>query len=173
MAWQGRGRAKLRKAILHLCPEPETLRPGLWCSLSSDLLPTQTACTRPQTWATLPPAAALEGHPLILRSPESHHHPSQSSPKPLAVGQRVPLQMKCHVISFPSLNITDVRQTSSSQNNLWLLDHLAGIYVESLMEFLIYFVFIFSPSHYSEMYFLDLRLAVKTALRKNGTFCKT
>lgn len=99
----GPGEGEIKEGYLHLCPEPETLRPGLWCSLSSDL-PTQTACTGPQTWATLPPAAALEGHPLILRSPESHHHPSQSCPEPLAVGQRVPLQMKCHtLLAFPLL----------------------------------------------------------------------
>lgn len=78
-----------------------------------------------------------------------------------------------HVNSFPSLNVTDVRQTSSFQDNLWLSDHLAGKYVASLVESLIYFVFIFPPSHYVETYFLDLRLGIKTVLQKNGTCYKT
>ena len=152
MSW-GPGEG-LRKGILHHCPEPETLR-------------LVVTVRRPARSPHRQPALSHRLGPPYLQqlpwkyTPLVHSQEKVHSQEPRIPSSLIKKQSKAtgngsaglssdevpHVISFPSLNITDVRQTSSSQNNLWLLDHLAGICVELLIEFLIYFVFIFFPLH--------------------------
>lgn len=149
MVWQGRGRAKLRNAI---CTFAQSLRPwgqdsGVHCLRP----PHADSLHRAPDLGHLTSSSCLGGAPLDSQEPRIPSSPITKLSRAIGGGSagsspdEVP-----HVISFPSLNITDVRQTSSSQNNLWLLDHLAGIYVESLMEFLIYFVFIFFLLHITQ-----------------------
>lgn len=121
----GGGGGEIKEAILYPCPG--TLKPRLWCPPCPQTcqLLTQAACTVPRMWAPLPNSssccweAALDSQEPLISSEMEKQFQATVSGSVVSISDKV----LC-VISFPSLNITDVRLAPlRTTSGLWITWH--------------------------------------------------